>query len=117
MTTRESWRLTPAEFDARFRVFRSFKDYKTRRWCTDRVERLNAPHFQRKDKRAWTLEDFIPSDRPTKPVQSERDKLDLARELAYDKAMSQRMQAKDFDDSFLPGWARMTKEEKAARGL
>lgn len=117
MSTAESWNLTPREFDARNRVLSEFREQEIRRWVTDRVERLNAPHFFRKDKRAWTLEDFLGGGPKVSDIQAERDRLDLARELALDKALSAKMQRKDFDDSGLPGWARMTPEEKRSRGL
>lgn len=114
MTTAESWNLTPLEFSAREAVMREHREADQMRWTIDRVERLNAPHFFRKDKQPYTVEDFLPKD--AKAIQTEKDKIDLARELAYDKMITEKMQRADFDDSWLPGWARMTPEEKAKRG-
>ncbi len=118
MSTYESWSFTPRQFAFRAQVFLDFKEQELRRWCIERVERLNAPHFNRKDKRAYTLEDFLGGAQVDQgQLQTERDRVDLARELARDKFMSQRMKARDFDDSELPGWARMTPQEKQTRGI
>ena len=105
--------LTPREFAALEKVFLDAKLAENQRWLLDRVDRLNAPHFSRKDHQPYTLQDFIHSDAQADNKQSIKDRLDLAREQAFDTRVSAQMKRADFDDSWLPGWARMTLEEKA----
>ncbi len=138
MSSVESWNYTPREFDARLRVYNSFKEAEHKRWCIDRAERLNGP-LVRKDRRLWSEADFMGgaiADTPKKldpeqelieyvrrragiadkPVSEAQDLIDYNRALSRDKSLSQQMQTKDFDDSQLPAWARMTPEEKRSRG-
>lgn len=143
MSTPESWGYTPREFDARVRVYNTFKQAEHRRWIIDRVDRLNGP-LNRKDKRLWSEADFMGgavSDKSPKanaeldateqlrriawklaglseaPVSRRGDDVDWAMELRRDKLLAQQMRSKDFDDSQIPKWARMTDTEKKQRGI
>lgn len=140
MSSRESWELTPREFAARHRVFQTHHDNEHSRWLTDRVDRVNGP-LRKRDGSMWTLQDFgvaefvkeLPltgaerarvlarrarglPDTPNNPAQAERDAIDLAKEKARDARLDKLMRSGNFDESIVPKWARMTDEEKAARG-
>ena len=128
LSTEESWRLTPREFDALIKVFRDSKDEETRRWIQLRVDILNAPHFSRKDKRAYQPYDFFDtSEARTMRLQAERDRIDLMRAERQDALITSKtrdaLKRKDrkgleaIEEEYIPSWARMTPEEKAARGL
>lgn len=117
MSSTESWDFTPREFSARQQVFQEYREQENRWRAIAWVHTLNAPHFHKKNEQAYTLDDFILSDQgEQRKIQAERDRVDLMREKAFDDRISVDMKKKDFDDSWLPGWARMTPEEKQERG-
>ncbi len=137
MLTAESWALTPREFTHRAEIMRQYLEAQSNRWMIERIERLNAPHFSKKNKQPYTLEDFggAVSDRPLdgadaarmrarklaglpeKGGDPERDKVDLMMEKTRDARLAKLMKSGNFDDSILPKWARMTDQEKRDRGI
>lgn len=90
------------------------------RWAIERAQFANA-HQMLRHKNAefepWHPEDFIetPKSRALRE-QREKDARDLAAELIADRNRTALMKAGKFDESLLPAWARMTEEERRARG-
>lgn len=107
-----------------------------RRWLSEKIDRLNAPHFTKKNKQPYMLEDFMGAvaDKPQTGADVarmrarklagfkgestvERDNIDLLLAKSRDARLSKLMQSGNFDDSILPKWARMTDQEKQERGI
>lgn len=93
MSTEESWRLTPREFDARVAV----RERYMRLWLT---ETRNAPHFTREDRKPWTTEHFGDAQGPAK---SDADK--LKDQLAMMRAQMELSQLRSNPD-MVPAWAK-----------
>jgi hypothetical protein len=99
MSTAESWRLTPREYQARERVFESY----LHRWARELATIANAPHFHRKDKKPYEPVDFVPTaaalaERQEKQKRERRDKQDLMfLQLHTQRKLTEEM---------VPEWAR-----------
>jgi len=118
--------LTPREFEALRSVFLDSKNEDTKRWVQMRVDILNAPHYSHKDKRPYSLADFFDSpETRAQREQAERDRMELKRAQARDAELARKMiearkdrkKVEAIEQEYIPSWARMTPEEKAARGL
>jgi hypothetical protein len=112
-----------------------------RRWLSEKIDRLNAPHFTKKNKQPYQLEDFMGgpvSDKPQTAAdvarlrarrlaglpdsydaarQAEQDHADLVFMKGRDARIEKLIRSGNFDESILPKWARMTDKEKAERGI
>ena len=91
-----------------------------------RVDIHTAPHYSHKDKRPYSLADFFDSpETRAQREQAERDRMELKRAQARDAELARKMiearkdrkKVEAIEQEYIPSWARMTPEEKAARGL
>ena len=97
MSTAESWELTPREFGARSNV----RDIYMATW---RAEIRNAPHFTKKDKTAWNVDDFLMTpEAQARKQQRQKDEFTRARDLSRANAMLSTI-TKETSDG-LPEWA------------
>jgi hypothetical protein len=91
MSTPESWSLTPREIHARAKVREA---YMARLF----IEIRNAPHFHRSDKRAWSVDDFLP-----RAIEERAPVID---ELATLKAKTELNFIQTMDQDLIPDWAK-----------
>lgn len=91
MSTAESWRLTPREFEARVKIRESYLAM----W---KAETRNAPHFRREDKLPWQETHFLDDPRKS-PAEEARDRIALM------KARMEMALVKQNPD-IVPEWAR-----------
>lgn len=97
MSTAESWQLTPREFGARSNV----RDLYMAHW---RAEIRNAPHFTKKDKTAWTADDFLVTpEAQERRRQRAKDEFTRTRDLMRANAALSTI-TKETEDG-LPEWA------------
>lgn len=78
---------------------------------------MNA-HWKKQDGSQWTPDDFVdtPESRARKQ-QAVVDKMELAAMKREEARQLRLMRSGQFPEEQLPVWARMTPEEKAARGI
>lgn len=124
LSTETSWGLTPREFAALERVYFATIE----RWASDRAWFANA-HFKKPDGSQFTADDFLGTpgalQRQAKHHRAaERAKADLDREditaARHMRLFRQAMKDRELHakiEKELPVWARMTEDEKKARGL
>ena len=107
MSTRESWRLTPREFEARRKVRETYMAQQI-------AENRNAAHqLQKQDKSLWHPFDFLHTKEAIEHrAQKSQERNQMSREAMRGQSQAAAMKAGTFDDSELPEWARMTEEEK-----
>ena len=113
LSTRRSWELTPREFRALETVYHQ----SLYRWAIERATFMNA-HWKKQDGSQWTPDDFVdtPESRARKQ-QAVVDKMELAAMKREEARQLRLMRSGQFPEEQLPVWARMTPEEKAARGI
>lgn len=65
------------------RVYDLREEEVARRWLSEKIDRLNAPHFSRNDKRPYTVEDFTrPAESNTEQIQRDFAFMKMSRALA-----------------------------------
>jgi hypothetical protein len=124
LSSRQSWNLTPREVAALESVFAQTRDLASGRWALERAHFFNA-NFKHPQQKQWTSDDFwMAPGAQERKRQLERDASGLAAAQASDRMMSAMIAEAQKDhtklaalDSQMPAWARMTPDEKRARGL
>ena len=58
LSPKRFWRLTPADYLLLKKIFDQKQEADARRWLLEKIDRLNAPHFGKRDKKPYAIEDF-----------------------------------------------------------
>ena len=98
MSTQESWALTPREFQAREKVHEAYMW----RWAKQLAVIANAPHFHKKDNKAYESDDFFSTPeaiarRNVRLKQEQKDALDL---MWMRQRMNRKIKEEDLPDVF-----------------
>lgn len=103
MSSRQSWELTPREFDALNRVR---NDY-LKLWAIERAEFRNAHHLFGEEGVGWTPDDVLGiGDRAARAKEKiQRDGAFMAMQAGLAK-LKQGVRAEDVPDDILPSWAK-----------
>lgn len=88
------------------------------RWGFERAHSANIAGAKHPSGRPFRVEDFfISREMADRQAQVERDRADLLAAQIEHARQIRLMKEGKFDESILPKWARLTPEEKAARGM
>lgn len=116
LTTEQFWGYTPREAKALEKI----AEAPLHRWAAERAHFFNAHQMTSKGQefKPWHAHDFFdtPEARRVRAM-AERDEREFQAAKIAEKQELWQMKAGKFDESQLPGWARMTPAEKQKRGI